>query len=147
MGYFYLMESEKNQKIANSENVNTVKLNKKKYKSKPVHNNNDKNTNIPSNTPKLLKNKDNLKKQEDEQMKLDSDEEMDSDEYYDDDDQDDENIVMGSEDDDYLDKSEDFEEQENGEEEKVPEKDKKIKVEIWDEDNKMQDDEKLDFGN
>merc|ERR1711957_81065 len=47
-----------------------------------------------------------------------------------------------------MDKSEDFEEQENGaEEEKEPEKDKKIKVNIWDEDNKMQDDEKLDFDN
>merc|ERR1711957_532895 len=132
MGYFYLMESDKNKKKT------------KTYKSKPVNNNTDKNTNVPSNTPKLLKNKDNLKKQEDEQMKIDSDGESYEDYLSESDDGNDDEI-MGSNDDDFLDKSEDFEEQEN--EEEPAEKDKKIKVESWDEENKMQDDEKLDFDN
>merc|ERR1712032_1733867 len=148
MGYFYLMESDKNQiNKTNSETleiVNTAKLNKKKYKSKPVNNNIDKDSNNTSKTSKLLKNKENLAKEEDEQMKIDSDDGSYEDYYSEDDCDDDENMVGDINDDDFLDKSEDFEEMEDEEE---PEKEKKINVNIWDEDKKMQDDEKLDFDN
>jgi len=53
--------------------------------------------------------------------------------------------MLSQHDDDYLDKSEDFEEMENDEE--PEDKEKKIKVNIWDEETKMKDDEKLDFDN
>merc|ERR1712004_730991 len=108
MGYFYLMESDKNFLSSKQENneelVNTAKLNKKKtYKSKPVSINDNSESNISSNKQKFLENKEALKKEE-EKMNIDSEGDESEDYLSESGEEDYENMN----DDDFYDKSEDF---------------------------------------
>lgn len=142
-------------------NKNNLTNNKKTYKAKKVntpqkteeevntYKNNQQKINKPeeNKNKNLLSNKENLAKENDMKMHIDSQENSDE-EYYTESSGEDEDIVI---DENFDDNSEDFEELPkkslNNDQDDTETKEKKIKVNIWDEDKKIKDDEKLDFDN